>query len=537
MSQSLQFSRRRLMQVLAGTGVLAAGGWPLAGEAAVWPRNLWADPRFADHPFSLGIASGDPAPDGFVIWTRLAPRPTEPHGGMPPQPVVVQWEVAGEETFALPLARGEALASPELAHSVHAEVAGLAPDRLYFYRFHVGGETSPIGRSRTLPLPHARLDRLRFAVAGCQHYEHGYYTAWRGIAEEPVDFVFHYGDYIYETNEKGDNEITYLGNTYPRARRHSTPEPYSLDDYRLRHAQYKSDRDLQAAHAAHPFWMSIDDHDVDNDWAGQWDQDGTPPQAFLLRRASAFQAYYEHMPLRLASLPDGPRMQMYRSARYGDLVNAFVLDTRQYRTDQVYGDRMVPLGPDCSAPQSAMMGAAQEAWLYDGLARSDTRWNLIAHQVMLMNLVYRDTPGGAKVYNMDQWSGYLANRRRLLSAIETHGAGRTVTVSGDAHRHYAGDLVQDEGDGKVVASEFQTTSISSGDDGQGDDDFRAVQARADNPHLKATVDRRGYLLCDVDRAAWHADLKIVDRVSTPGGKLSTYARLVLEHGKPGLQRA
>jgi alkaline phosphatase D len=128
-------------------------------------------------------------------------------------------------------------------------------------------------------------------------------------------------------------------------------------------------------------------------------------------------------------------------------------------------------------------------------------------------------PGGAKVYNMDQWSGYLANRRRLLSAIETHGAGRTVTVSGDAHRHYAGDLVQDEGDGKVVASEFQTTSISSGDDGQGDDDFRAVQARADNPHLKATVDRRGYLLCDVDRAAWHADLKIVDRVSTPGGKL------------------
>jgi alkaline phosphatase D len=259
------------------------------------------------------------------------------------------------------------------------------------------------------------------------------------------------------------------------------------------------------------------------------------PQAFLLRRASAFQAYYEHMPLRLASLPDGPA-QMYRSARYGDLVNAFVLDTRQYRTDQVYGDRMVPLGPDCSAPQSAMMGAAQEAWLYDGLARSDARWNLIAHQVMLMNLVYRDTPGGAKVYNMDQWSGYLANRRRLLSAIETHGAGRTVTVSGDAHRHYAGDLVQDEGDGKVVASEFQTTSISSGDDGQGDDDFRAVQARADNPHLKATVDRRGYLLCDVDRRHGTPTSRSLTASRHPA-ESSTYARLVLEHGKPGLQRA
>ena len=547
-------SRRALMAMMArtgaGMGLLAAWG-PLG--AAPWPRNIDPNPRLPDYPFTLGVASGDPAPDGFVIWTRLAPRPAEQHYGKARVPVIVGWEVADDDRFAAILARGEALASPELAHAVHVEVAGLAPDRVYFYRFHIAGHTSATGRSRSLPLPGARLDRLRFAVAGCQHYEHGHYTAWAHIAQEPVDFVFHYGDAIYETNEKdaGPNgeRIIVQGNDYPRARRHNNEEPYSLDDYRQRYAQYKTDPDLQAAHAAAPFWVSLDDHEVDNDWAGAMDQDGTPPEVFLLRRAAAFQAYYEHMPLRRSAMPDGTHMSLFRRARYGDLLNGFVLDTRQYRSDQIGEEARLPGGeklsrmvPEAADPSRTMMGSAQEAWLFDGLARSPTRWNLIAHQVMLMHLAMRGKDG-SQGYNMDRWSGYLHSRRRLLAHIERACPGNVVTVSGDAHRHYAGDVVQDEhagsayggANGKIITTEFLGTSITSGADGQGD--VASARQLADNPCLKATIDRRGYILCEVNRDTFHADLKVLDRVTTPGGTLSSFARLAVERGHPGVQPA
>lgn len=539
-----EFDRRRLMAWMARSGLgagLAAGGLPLGGIAGAWPRNVDPDPKLADYPFTLGVASGDPAVDGFVIWTRIAPRPNEPHGGMAPAPVLVQWEVAESDSFATLTAQGTALASPELAHSVHVEVEGLRPDRPYFYRFRIAGHVSPTGRSRSLPLPHARLDRLRFAVAGCQHYEHGFYTAWRHIAAEPVDFIFHYGDYIYETNEKGGDTITLQGNSYPRARRHNAPEPISLDDYRRRYALGKQDADLQAAHAAAPFWVSFDDHEVDNDWADAFDQDGTPPEVFLYRRAAAFQAYYEHMPLRRRSMPDGPRMAMHRMARYGDLLNGFVLDTRQHRSDQVPGPYYAPITPEVADPRRTMLGAEQEAWLFNGLSRSDTRWNLIAQQVMLMHLSLADQFTGTQGYNLDRWSGYLHSRRRLLDHIERACPGNVVTVSGDAHLHYAGDLVQDQGSGrnpgKVIASEFLATSISSGADGQGDDTMHSRHALAHNHALKAVCDRRGYVLCDVGRNVWHADLKVIDRVTSPDGRLSIWRRLAVEHGHPGVVSA
>jgi alkaline phosphatase D len=242
------------------------------------PRNLLANPRFGADPFTLGVASGDPASDGFVLWTRLAPRPLEPLGGMEPRPVAVRWEVAGDARFQTLVAQGEALAHPELAHSVHVEVAGLAPDRPYWYRFRVGREESAVGRTRTLPAPGARVERLRFVAAGCQHYEQGLFTAWRHIAQEPVDFVFHYGDYIYESADHGAGPFKANGRTYDEVRRHVGGEIYTLDDYRRRYALYKSDPDLQAAHAAVPFWMSFDDHEVDNNWASDFDQDGTPPK-------------------------------------------------------------------------------------------------------------------------------------------------------------------------------------------------------------------------------------------------------------------
>lgn len=537
------FDRRHALHLLGagGAGLIAGeiAGWPFPALAAA-PRAPLAMPRFAAFPFTLGVASGDPASDGFVIWTRLAPLPFEPLGGMERRAVVVGWQVAEDEHFTTIAARGEALAHPEQAHTVHVEVAGLRPDRPYWYRFRAGAEESPVGRSRTLPLPGARVDRVRFVAAGCQHYEHGLYTAWRHIAAEPVDFVFHYGDYIYEYGDHGPGPLKTGGHSYPTVRRHRGAEIYTLEDYRQRYALYKADADLQAAHAAAPFWISFDDHEVDNNWAGSVDQDNTPVEVFLTRRALAFQAWYEHMPVRRSAMPQGSHVRMYRSARYGDLLNGFVLDTRQYRSDQLYGDTLAPLGPEVYDPQRSLMGQAQEKWLYQGLAASDTRWNLIAQQVMVMNLIQRKqpaVPGAAPTYAMDQWPGYMANRRRLLEHIDRHCLGNVVNVTGDAHRHYAGDLVQDEGAGKIISSEFLATSISSGSDGQGDDDAYSRQVRSENPFLKATTDKRGYLVCDVTRDTWIGELKVLDAVTRPDAALSTYARFATENGKPGLYPA
>ncbi len=528
-----EVDRRYLLSAL---GSLAAAGvlpWR-ASAAEVRPRNLIEAPRFPNPPFTLGVAAGDPDATGFVIWTRLAPLPLQPDGGMMMAPVLVAWEVAADPDFRQVLQRGEAIAHPELAHSVHVEVAGLAPARPYWYRFTCGGERSGTGRGATLPPPGAPLDRVRFAVAGCQHYEEGYYTAWRHIAAEPIDFVFHYGDYIYEGPDRGEQA---RGAKKPLVRRHLGHEIYSIGDYRQRYAQYKSDPDLQAAHAAAPWFVSFDDHEIDNNWAGDIDQDNTTPEVFRTRRAMAMQAYYEHMPLRRSSMPDGSHMQMYRGARFGDLMDAFFLDTRQYRSDQVYGDRDAPQGPDAFATDRSITGAPQEAWLFKGLDRSKARWNLIAQQVCLMNLGYHKAGQLEQLVSMDQWSGYMNSRRRLLAHIDARCPGNVMTVSGDAHRHYAGDLIQDHGNGKIISSEYLATSISSGADGVGEDDDYTRSSRTENPHLKALTDRRGYVLCDVGRDLWRGDLKVLDTIATRNGTLSTHITFVTERGKPGLQSA
>ncbi|MBB2174649.1 alkaline phosphatase D family protein [Gluconacetobacter johannae] len=529
------FLRRRALLSGMGAGLLLSTR--LKHLQAATPRNLDEKPHFDVSPFQLGIASGDPAPDGFVLWTRLAPSPLQEGGGMALRPVLVDWEVGDDEHFSRVVRNGQAIAHPELAHCVHVEVEGLQPDRPYWYRFRIAGYDSAIGRSRTLPLPGASVRRLRFAAAGCQHYEQGYYTAWRAIASEPIDFVFHYGDYIYEGKDSGDGVHKMNGRPFKALRRHVGPECYSLDEYRRRYALYKLDPDLQAAHAAVPWLVSSDDHEVDNNWAGDTDQDGTPPEVFRQRRTSAMQAYYEHMPLRIRSLPDGSHMQMYRDFRYGDLMNIFVLDTRQYRSDQLYGDHDAPQGPDVWSPERTMMGAPQEQWLFDGLGRSDTQWNMLAHQVMMMDLAHRKSAHSELIYSMDQWSGYLYARKRLLQFIEQHCPGNVVNVTGDAHRHFAGDLVYDPDHPKPVSVEFLATSISSGSDGLGDDDAFSRSVRRENPQLKATTDKRGYVLCDVGRDVWHADLKVVDKVMEHDGQISTYASFAVERGRPGLQKA
>ena len=484
------------------------------------PAVVRAQTKWRGNPFSLGVASGDPAPDGFVIWTRLAPEPLDPHGAMPIEPVPVSWEVAVDEGFRTIAARGNSVALPELAHSIHVEVAGLQPDRPYFYRFECGGERSISGQVRTLPLAGSARQHLRFGVAGCQNYEAGYFTAYRHLAAEELAFVFHYGDYIYE-----------YGGESGGVRQHAGGLIMSLDDYRRRHSQYRMDADLQAAHAAHAFFMTFDDHEVANNWAGDNDETGIPPEVFRLRRAAAFQAWYEHMPVRRRQLPAGSAIQLYRGARYGNLAEFDFLDTRQFRTNQPCDDGYKIACPAVSSPNGHMISADEEAWLARNLQSRDARWNVVAQQVMMMALdrrEQRDAPPG-KLLNLDSWAGYEAQRERLLARMR--GLNNVVVLTGDEHTNYAG-LLHDRD--RPVAVEFVSTSISSDGDGQDVPPFAAAYL-ANNPQLKFINNQRGYLACDVTPDEWRTDFMVVDRVSTPGGRLSKRATWAVTRGEPELR--
>jgi len=528
---TLLLDRRKL---LAGAGglTLFAGLGPVA----------WAVPKFGAYPFSLGVASGDPWPDGFVIWTRLAPKPLEEHGGMPMAAVPVRWEVAEDARFTRIVRSGEAAARPELGHSVHVEVGGLRPRRPYWYRFLVdGAEASPVGRARTAPASGEAVDRVRLAVAGCQAYPHGWYEAYRHISQEPdLDAVFHYGDYIYETAGHPAPEHLLVkdaaGNVVDRS--HFGDEIYSVDDYRRRYAQYKSDPHLQAAHASAAFISSFDDHETDNNWASDYDQDGTPPEAFALRRFAAMQAWYENMPVRRAQLPHAGALTMYRRLDYGRLLRMHVLDTRSYRADQLCSK---PGQKACRAedgPDSSILGATQEAWLDQGLD-GGAHWNLIAQQVFVMPL-YTAGPEGERRLRpgTDSWSGYPASRARLVKSITERKLTNVVVATGDAHIHAVGTvpLRDSEPDGPAAATEFLATSITSGGDGEPGVTAGHGKLLDSSPNVALLNKQRGYQTFDITPKEWRTDVKVMDRVQTPGGELSTLARFAVTPDKAALHR-
>lgn len=529
---TFQIDRRKL---LAGAGGLTL----FAGLASHVPA--WAAP-FTENPFTLGVASGDPWPDGFVIWTRLAPRPLDEHGGMPMVAVPVRWEVSEDERFNTVVQSGEAIARPELGHSVHVEVAGLKPHWRYFYRFRVEGvDASPVGRARTAPALDATPDRVRMAVVGCQSFPGGWYDAYRHMSEEPdLDAVFHYGDYIYETGG-GRRTIPVITDAQGHvvSRDHVGGEIYSLDDYRRRYAQYKGDPDLQAAHAAAAFISSFDDHEVDNNWADSWDQDGTPPEAFLLRRYAGMQAWYENMPVRRAQFPRPNGLTMYRGLDYGRLLRMNVLDTRSYRSDQLC---MTAAEKACRAedgPDSTIMGREQEAWLAGSL--SDTaRWNLIAQQVWVMPL-FENGPDGHRQPRpgSDTWNGYPASRARLAKTIADRGLSNVVIATGDAHIHAVGTVpMRDaEPEGPAAATEFMATSISSGGDGSPTPTEAHQRILAASPHIQLINQQRGYQTFDITPTEWRTELKVMDKVQMKGGALSTLARFTVTPDAPRLHRS
>jgi alkaline phosphatase D len=470
--------------------------------------------------FTLGVASGDPTPDGVVLWTRLAPDPIH-GGGMQDGDVAVTWEVARDEGLTQIVQQGTAVASTALGHSVHVEVDGLEAGRWYWYRFRTASDVSRVGRTRTLPAVSSIAPRLRFAVASCQHFEQGYFTAYQHMLDEDLDLVLHLGDYIYEYEGRDG-----------RPRKHTGDESELLSDYRNRHALYRTDPDLQAAHAHFPWVVTWDDHEVDNNYAASVSEDGLPAELFLRRRGVAYQAYYEHMPLRRRSMPNGPRMQLYRDFSWGELASFHVLDTRQYRTDQPCGDVR---GPACGGvidPAATLLGDTQERWLTNGLDRSTARWNVLPQQVMMARVDQR--PGDDESFGMDVWSGYEVARRRLMEFLASRRPANPIVLTGDIHSNWVNDLKVDYRDAAAatVATEFVGTSISSGGDGS---DTRETTAGmlSENPWVKFFNAQRGYIRCDVTPERYVADYRVLDVVTRPDGVMSTRASFVVEDGRPG----
>jgi alkaline phosphatase D len=512
----------QLWRSRSGRREFLLGGLALIGAGAL--TRVQARPRWnAGSPFTLGVASGDPVHDGVVLWTRLAPDPLN-GGGMTPEPVEVRWEIAEDDSMSRTVRSGRATATAAWAHSVHVEVDGLKPNRPYWYRFHAGDATSPVGRTRTLPRAGDEVNRLRFAFASCQHYETGFFTAYRHMAAEDLDIVFHLGDYIYEG--PGRDELP---------RKHHGLELATLHDYRTRYAQYKLDPDLQAAHSAFPWIVTTDDHEVDNNYAGAISEHDDPREAFLQRRAAAYQAYYEHMPLRRTSVPMGPGIQLYRRFGYGTLASFFVLDTRQYRTDQACGDGLKAPCPGQSDPAATLLGAEQERWLFDGLARSKAAWNVLPQQVMMAKV--DQAPGPDERYSMDQWSGYDAGRTRLLEFLASRRPANPVVLTGDIHSNWVNDLKVDfrAAASPAVATEFVGTSITSGGDGM-DQAARIPDVLAENRFVKFQNSQRGYVSCAVTREAWHADYQVLDYVARAGAPRRTRASFKVASGRPGAER-
>ena len=513
------------------------GGLALLTTAALGPLGCAVAPpgtaRFADGPFTLGVASGDPLADRVVLWTRLAPRPFADDGGLTAAAVPVRWQIAHDESFTRIAAEGTTLAEARFAHSVHVDAAGLEPERGYFYRFIALGTASPTGRTRTAPAPGARPDILRFANVGCQHYEAGFYTAYRHLAGEDLDLVVHTGDYIYEGATRRSNTRA--------VRRHPDHACMTLTDYRQRYALYKGDTDLQAAHAAHPFALVWDDHEVVNNWAGDRDGKGRGGEAFQARRAAAFQAWWEHMPLRRppsgASGPQWAGMGIYRSLDFGALARINLCDTRQYRTPQPCGGEIAPPCDGATDANAHMLGAQQERWLQGRLRQSTATWNVIAQQV-LMAEINRGRPKDGPRYNMDKWDGYRIPRRRLLGFLEDARIQNPVVLTGDIHRHMAAELRPDfsRPETPAVAAEFVNSSISSRGDGNPGSKTGARWQSA-NPHLHLMRDLRGYVRHSVTANQWRADFRVLDKVTIAGAPVRTSDSFVVEAGRARLLTA
>ena len=504
------------------------GAGAVVVQAALISQSV---PRFAkadslgDYPFTLGVASGDPDADSVMLWTRLAPSPLLEDGGMPQRPVLVEWRIALDENMRRVVRRGAVLARPELAHSVHVEVGGLQPARWYWYQFRYGREESPVGRTRTAPSTWSASRNLTFAFASCQNYVAGFYPAHLRLAEEDLDFAVHLGDYIYE-GPGGNGVRTHL----------PAHEIMSLADYRIRHAQYKTDPALQLAHAAFPWIVTWDDHETENNYAGAVPQDPADAAIFIERRARAYQAYYEHMPLRFRQIPRGPDLQLYRRVSFGKVAQFHVLDTRQYRSAGAPANcdltaRLDGYCPDALDASRTIQGEDQREWLMRGLSRSHADWNILANQLPFAPNDTNADPA-IRIFGGEKWDGYPFDRSRLLDLIAARKLHNTVVITGDVHANFVRNVPPDyiNLDAEPIATEFVGTSISSGGDRTISTTFGGD---SNNPHLRFSDNHHGYVRCKLTRDLWRSDYRVVPTVLSQDAPVSTLASFVVERGRAG----
>jgi alkaline phosphatase D len=517
------WDRRITRRTLLKTGGSVAAGITLAGIAS---GPAFGQASFPDNPFTLGVASGDPSPTGIVLWTRLAPDPLAVGGGVPAEPFEVRYELSQDEDFHAIVRKGSSVALPDEAHSVREEIQGLGPEHEYFYRFKVGDWISPVGRTRTRPPGNSMVRGVTFAFVSCQNFAEGYFTPYDDVADsQDIEAVIFLGDYIYE----GRN--TTIRTHMPQL------EVRTLDEYRIRHGQYKTDAGLQKVHAAHPWLITWDDHEFKNNYADE-DLDPDPPggvEAVRARRAAAYRAYWEHMPLARARKPEGPDLQLYRRFTWGQMATFNVLDGRQYRSDQPLTCLRRDVSGYCVEnlePWRTMLGAEQRAWLLEDLATTKARWNILAQQTAfapLNNAVAGAPPRFSA--GADNWEGYVAERQAIIDWTVEHGTPNLVVLTGDSHRNWVRNIPRHYTSfDNPIGTEFLGTSVSTGGD------TRPVELEFGdprNPHLLVRNNNRGYAKCTLTPDTWTTEYGIVGTVEQPTSPAHTLATFVVENGRPG----
>lgn len=517
----MDFKRISRRSLLLSAGFLG-GLWLSPPQSS----STVAQTQSIDNPFNLGVASGEPDPNSVVIWTKLNPQSLPLRGKIANLPI--QWRVTTDEKLTQIIAEGTTLAVSDLDYAVHVVVNGLEPNQWYWYQFQTGTEVSPIGRTRTAPI--GTTEQLSFAFVSCQNYEHGYFNAYRHLAREELDFIIHLGDYIYESSGRANSD-------FPR--NHNSPEPTDLEGYRQRYRLYKSDPDLQEAHRLFPFICTWDDHEVENDYANLESENFESIESFKQRRIAAYQAYYEHLPLRPSAKPQGEKIQLYRRFQWGDLATLHILDERQYRDDQACdqngkgGGQIIVNCQERLEEQRSLLGHAQEQWLFKGLENSTTQWNIIAQPYLVAEL--KRTQKNQQAFWSDAWDGYAASRQRLLNFIAQKSPPNPIFIGGDIHSFWVTELKLDFQDlsSPNVACEFVGTSISS----NGLPYEQVAPVLAENPHIQFFESRlRGYVKCTVSDHLWRSDLQVVNTVREKNSTLTTLASFGVESGKPKIQK-